>query len=425
MGFVTADQLVDACRPAAPGFSRLKLWVLVAAELLPFPDFDLPVKPRGRGLFLDFLSERLADILLHPELTVGDARQALRDYDYTAGAEHQTAGNLRVIPPSEHPSSLQMAHEHGEPRRHCIDGDFTRHSPLFHTYLAQLYHPADMIGKIAKLIGEDDCVVRKTDERSELQLASLAISVIAHEQEIAALTVAELLGIIDQAVERLQGIQADYLAWHDEVGAAPLAEAAAREEEQALDGLLIRKDHSHKLNKFVRGISLFKFSGIMLVLFCLLIVQARIVKTGVFQYIFGIAFAVFCIYLAYSVFSSLFRILVRGKRIGLVSIWDTIDYFIGVVLAYASAYYLLYQSEEIATSVDGKLAPFDFIYFSIVTVTTTGFGDILPHSSIARLIVCSEIIFGVLFTLIIVGLVISRFSRDIEGEGETHARELG
>jgi voltage-gated potassium channel len=42
------------------------------------------------------------------------------------------------------------------------------------------------------------------------------------------------------------------------------------------------------------------------------------------------------------------------------------------------------------------------IYFSIVTISTVGYGDIVPHSSVARVLVSLEVICG--FLLLIFGV---------------------
>jgi len=50
----------------------------------------------------------------------------------------------------------------------------------------------------------------------------------------------------------------------------------------------------------------------------------------------------------------------------------------------------------------------DAVYFSVVTMTTTGYGDISPKSGLARVLVCVQILFGffynVLFFSIFAGL---------------------
>lgn len=57
-----------------------------------------------------------------------------------------------------------------------------------------------------------------------------------------------------------------------------------------------------------------------------------------------------------------------------------------------------------------KITPdlFDFIYFSVVTITTLGYGDILPNSKLIRLFIMIESISGVT----LMGILISSIFRD-------------
>ncbi|WP_163832319.1 potassium channel family protein [Spartinivicinus ruber] len=49
----------------------------------------------------------------------------------------------------------------------------------------------------------------------------------------------------------------------------------------------------------------------------------------------------------------------------------------------------------------------DSIYFSIVTLTTLGYGDITPKSDMAKVLVMFETLTGVIFLAIMIGLIIS------------------
>jgi hypothetical protein len=46
----------------------------------------------------------------------------------------------------------------------------------------------------------------------------------------------------------------------------------------------------------------------------------------------------------------------------------------------------------------------DLMYFSIITQSTVGFGDIVPRSPHARYLVCIQVLFGHLFNLIVIGV---------------------
>lgn len=57
---------------------------------------------------------------------------------------------------------------------------------------------------------------------------------------------------------------------------------------------------------------------------------------------------------------------------------------------------------------NGSWNLFDFIYFSVVTITTLGYGDIIPNSSLVKLFIMTESIFGV----VIMGMLVACIFRD-------------
>jgi voltage-gated potassium channel len=54
----------------------------------------------------------------------------------------------------------------------------------------------------------------------------------------------------------------------------------------------------------------------------------------------------------------------------------------------------------------------DFIYFSHVTLTTLGYGDILPVTMVAKAAVAFEAIIGVMYLTIIMARLVSLYSAD-------------
>ena len=70
----------------------------------------------------------------------------------------------------------------------------------------------------------------------------------------------------------------------------------------------------------------------------------------------------------------------------------------------------------------GSTAPFNFgqgidaivnaVYFSVITITTVGYGDIIPHTPLARIIVAAECLTG----YILLGLMIGIITRGINTE---------
>ncbi|UOK43218.1 MULTISPECIES: potassium channel family protein [Flavobacterium] len=74
----------------------------------------------------------------------------------------------------------------------------------------------------------------------------------------------------------------------------------------------------------------------------------------------------------------------------------------------------LYIFQDIEGAFQITLPPFErnsleanFLYFSYITITTTGYGEILPLHPIARSMVQMEAIFGVLYPVILIGRLVS------------------
>ena len=68
------------------------------------------------------------------------------------------------------------------------------------------------------------------------------------------------------------------------------------------------------------------------------------------------------------------------------------------ILCFSVLYVYLVRRD--ATAFSETLRFGDAIYFSVVTMTTTGYGDISPKSGLARALVCIQILFGVLYNIL-------------------------
>ncbi len=53
----------------------------------------------------------------------------------------------------------------------------------------------------------------------------------------------------------------------------------------------------------------------------------------------------------------------------------------------------------------------DFIYFSLITITTTGFGDLSPVANLGRMMAGVEAILGNLYLVTVVALFVSNLGR--------------
>jgi hypothetical protein len=84
--------------------------------------------------------------------------------------------------------------------------------------------------------------------------------------------------------------------------------------------------------------------------------------------------------------------------------------YITIILMYASFYFSVYTCDPSSFSVGSQTtgSVFTWLYFSIVTIATVGYGDITPVSVLAKLVTISEILFGMFFVLLFVTNILSK-----------------
>lgn len=98
----------------------------------------------------------------------------------------------------------------------------------------------------------------------------------------------------------------------------------------------------------------------------------------------------------------------------------TSDGLVGAIFGYlliASAWALLFRQLEILHPGSFDLAEGDrdaqLLYFSLITVTTVGYGDVLPVTAVARIWAALEAVVGTLYIAILIGRIVGelRFGR--------------
>ncbi len=84
--------------------------------------------------------------------------------------------------------------------------------------------------------------------------------------------------------------------------------------------------------------------------------------------------------------------------------------FMGGIISFATIYnglQQLFQGKAFIISNPSTIPYFDLLYFSLVTITTVGYGDIQPGLWVSKMFVGSEILFGVGFALLLITMLIS------------------
>ena len=73
-----------------------------------------------------------------------------------------------------------------------------------------------------------------------------------------------------------------------------------------------------------------------------------------------------------------------------------------VILGFGSLHLAISTLDHTAYNV--LLTPLDSIYFSVVTFTTVGYGDILPKAGLAKTVCMTEIISGVMILILAINI---------------------
>jgi hypothetical protein len=77
-------------------------------------------------------------------------------------------------------------------------------------------------------------------------------------------------------------------------------------------------------------------------------------------------------------------------------------------IAYQFLYFHIPGSLQLAAAdADAVVSPATFLYFSYTTLTTTGYGDILPVQALTRTLAIIEQLIGVLYPVILIGRLVS------------------
>ena len=108
--------------------------------------------------------------------------------------------------------------------------------------------------------------------------------------------------------------------------------------------------------------------------------------------------------------------MLRAEKVDRSLIASAITIYLLLGAIWSKAYQTIYivnpEAFE-APGVDPDYALVHFLYYSYVTLTTLGYGDIIPVSPIARILSATEAITGVLFTAILIARLVSLIGHDL------------
>lgn len=134
----------------------------------------------------------------------------------------------------------------------------------------------------------------------------------------------------------------------------------------------------------------------------------------VFEYLYMVIARIYGFRKEYLFLGTIYAVMDRSADISKTALRTTesLAYVIFIAfIAWALAIYgfaLAYtftQTLQPDSFTQSGLSLFDFLYFSVVTAATVGYGDIAPKSTIAKLIVMAEISFSYLYTVFILAIL--------------------
>ena len=144
----------------------------------------------------------------------------------------------------------------------------------------------------------------------------------------------------------------------------------------------------------------------------LIVVLSFIIQ--VLAFTFNNAFFIGLKFLCYSTINTtfaliLFYYLMKVQPLSLSEIGNAISIYLLVGLSFGYFYCFYAQHHPLAFSNLSNEMPnnqFDLIYYSFITLTTTGYGDIQPMMKVPRILAIFETVFGTFYIAVIIGRLV-------------------
>ncbi len=116
--------------------------------------------------------------------------------------------------------------------------------------------------------------------------------------------------------------------------------------------------------------------------------------------------------MAYGVFALVRRIF-EQPRLGVREVIAALAAYIEIALVFAFAYSAVGQATVESLFTDGRPGQIgDYVYFSVVTITTLGYGDLAPATDLGRSLVIIETLFGQIFLVVLVAYLVGSIGRE-------------
>jgi voltage-gated potassium channel len=105
------------------------------------------------------------------------------------------------------------------------------------------------------------------------------------------------------------------------------------------------------------------------------------------------------------------RRLARDPRITLQTVIGALCIYLLIGLLFSSVYSLIGIITREPFFAQQRVAPVDYLYFSYVTLTTVGYGDLTAVGNLGRMLAATEALIGQLYLVSVVALVVGNIGR--------------
>jgi hypothetical protein len=101
----------------------------------------------------------------------------------------------------------------------------------------------------------------------------------------------------------------------------------------------------------------------------------------------------------------------RSPRITLATVAAALSVYLLVAVGYADAFGLIDAARPTFFAGSRPDRPVDYLYFSLVTITTTGYGDLVPRARLGQMVAASEAVIGQLYLVTVVAMAVANIGR--------------
>jgi hypothetical protein len=99
----------------------------------------------------------------------------------------------------------------------------------------------------------------------------------------------------------------------------------------------------------------------------------------------------------------------RSPRITLSTVAAALSVYL--LVGYADAFGLIDAARPTFFAGSRPDRPVDYLYFSLVTITTTGYGDLVPRARLGQMVAASEAVIGQLYLVTVVAMAVANIGR--------------